>query len=382
MFRFGLFEKPQTASWDVNVRSPEHDAFSRHVAEQSTVLLKNQDGILPLDAHHSVAVVGEAGGVKPKAEGGGSSGVLAPYIVSPRDGIRKRLRRGAQVNYAGGANLAEAAKTASAAQSAVVFVHTDETEGSDRPDLQLPGNQDQLIEAVARANPRTIVVLDTGAAVVMPWIDHVAGVIEAWYPGQEDGNAIAAILFGDVNPAAKLPLTIPRVPAEIPTGKKDQWPGVDGKSTYTERLNVGYRWYDSTHTEPLFPFGFGLSYTTFRLCHLVIDPVRASESELLRADIQVKVDVTNTGQRQGAEVVQIYVGDPPENGEPPHQLRAFAKAWLKPGETKIITLSLDKGSFSTYDADTHTWRLHGGTYQILAGTSSRNLPLTGSVSVH
>jgi beta-glucosidase len=102
----------------------------------------------------------------------------------------------------------------------------------------------------------------------------------------------------------------------------------------------------------------------------------------LRADIQVKVDVTNTGQRQGAEVVQIYVGDPPENGEPPHQLRAFAKAWLKPGETKIITLSLDKGSFSTYDADTHTWRLHGGTYQILAGTSSRNLPLTGSVSVH
>jgi beta-glucosidase len=210
MFRFGLFEKPQTASWDVNVRSPEHDAFSRRVSEQGTVLLKNQADILPLGLHESIAVIGEAGGAKPKAEGGGSSGVIAPYIVSPEQGIRKRLGAGAQLTYSEGKDLAEASKSAGAAHTAIVFVHTDETEGSDRPDLKLPGQQDDLIEEVARANPRTIVVLDTGGAVLMPWIDRVAGVIEAWYPGQEDGNAIAAVLFGDVNPGAKLPLTIPR----------------------------------------------------------------------------------------------------------------------------------------------------------------------------
>jgi len=216
----------------------------------------------------------------------------------------------------------------------------------------------------------------------MPWIDRVAGVIEAWYPGQEDGNAIAAVLFGDVNPGAKLPLTIPRTAEEIPTSQKTQWPGVDGKSVYSEKLNVGYRWYDSTSTQPLFPFGFGLSYTTFRLSHLVIDPTTTSQSGFAHANIQLKVDVTNTGKKRGAEVVQVYVGHPPENGEPPHQLRAFAKVLLNPGETQTVILALDRNSFSTYDESTHGWVLRDGTYQILAGTSSRDLQLTRSVSVH
>jgi beta-glucosidase len=226
------------------------------------------------------------------------------------------------------------------------------------------------------------VVLDTGGAVLMSWIDRVAGVIESWYPGQEDGNAIAAVLFGDVNPGAKLPLSIPRSATEIPTAQKDQWPGVDGKSTYTEKLNVGYRWYDSTNTQPLFPFGFGLSYTTFQLSHLVVEPAEASASDLAHSPIRVTVDVKNTGQRAGAEVVQVYVAHPRANGEPPHQLRAFARVPLKPGETRTVTLTLDKDSFSTYDLTEHAWKIRRGDYQILAGSSSRDLPLTGSVSIH
>ena len=381
MFRHGLFEKPQTASWDVNVRSPEHAAFSRRVAEEGTVLLQNEHAILPLQRGQSIAVIGEAGGTKPKVEGGGSSNVIAPYKVSPVDGIRKQVGTGAQVTYAEGADLAAAAKIAGAAHTAIVFVHTDETEDKDRPDLALPGNQDKIIEAVAEANPRTIVVLDTGGAVLMPWIDKVAGVIEAWYPGQEDGNAIAAVLFGDVNPAAKLPLTIPRIETEVPTADKQQWPGVGGRSLYTEKLNVGYRWYDKTNTGPLFPFGFGLSYTTFRVSHLILEPRSARGDGSAQSPVHVKVDVTNTGQRQGAEVVQVYVGGPPASDEPLHQLRGFAKVLLAPGETKTVGITLDKKSFETWDSGAHEWKVREGTYQILAGTSSRDLPLTSSFDV-
>jgi beta-glucosidase len=225
------------------------------------------------------------------------------------------------------------------------------------------------------------VVLDTGGAVLMPWIDRVAGVIEAWYPGQEDGNAIAAVLFGDVNPAAKLTLTIPRTASEVPTAEKEQWPGVNGKSTYTEKLNVGYRWYDSTHTQPLFPFGFGLSYTTFQLSDLVVEPATASASDLAQSPIRATVQVKNTGRREGAEVVQIYVAHPPANGEPSHQLRAFAKVSLKAGESRTVTLSLEKDSFSTYDPSKHGWKVRDGDYQILAGSSSRDLPLSGRISI-
>ena len=262
MFRQGLFDNPNTGSWTADVQTPEHASFSRHVAEQGTVLLKNDGELLPLNRSVSIAVIGEAGGSKPTAEGAGSSGVKPTYVVNPFDGLRKAAP-GASITYSNGIDLAAAAGAATAARVAVVFVHTDETEGSDRPDLELPSLQDQLIAAVAAANPRTIVVLDTGGPVLMPWIDKVAGVLEAWYPGQEDGNAIASILYGDVNPAAKLPLTFPRTASAIPTSSEQQWPGVDGRSVYSEKLNVGYRWYDATNTEPLFPFGFGLSYPRF-----------------------------------------------------------------------------------------------------------------------
>jgi beta-glucosidase len=382
MFRQGLFDKTQTGTWTSNVRSPQHDSFSRMVAEQGTILLKNDHDVLPLPTTASIAVIGAAGHATPKAEGGGSSEVIAPYIVSPLDGIRKRVGTGAQVSYADGTDLTLASKTAEDAQVAIVFVHTDETEGKDRPNLELPGNQDQLIAAAAGTNKQTIVVLDIGGPVLMPWADQVAGIIEAWYPGQEDGNAIAAILYGDVNPSAKLPLSFPRTATEIPTASKEQWPGVGGRSLYSERLNVGYRWYDATNTQPLFPFGFGLSYTTFRLGDVVVEPAKLElKSGAQAGKVLIKLDVTNTGKRKGAEVVQAYVGHPRANNEPPHQLRAFSKVQLEPGETRSVSLVLDLRSFSIFDPASHHWVTPDGTYEIFVGTSSRDLPLHSRVSV-
>jgi beta-glucosidase len=375
MFRQGLFDKVQPGAWTSNARSPQHDAFSRFAAEQGTVLLRNEGALLPLPANASITVIGEPGGKAPKAEGGGSSEVVAPYTVSPFDGIRKRAGSQAKVSYADGSDLGAAAEAARQADVAIVFVQTSETEGEDRPNLVLPSKQDALIAAVAAANPKTIVVLDTGGPVLMPWIAQVAGVLQAWYSGQEDGNAIAALLFGDVNPSARLPLTFPRTAEAIPTATREQWPGVGGHSTYSEKLNVGYRWYDSTGADPLFPFGFGLSYTTFQVSHLAVSAPTA------QSKVTVRLDVTNTGHRAGAEVVEVYVGHPPANGEPPHQLRAFAKVDLKPGETKPVTFTLEPRSFSTFDTTAHRWTIQPGTYQILAGTSSRDLPLNSTITI-
>ena len=378
MFKHGLFNRPQPGDWDAKVRTPEHAAFSRHVAEQGTVLLKNEGNILPLSGVSSIAVIGMDGGTQPQVEGKGSSHVVAPYVISPLEGIRKRAGATIKVTYSDGSNLAGAAGVAKTASVAIVFASTVEGEGHDRPNLELPGNQDHLISIVAAANPKTIVVLNTGGPVLMPWVDHVRGVIEAWYPGQEDGYAIAAVLFGDVNPAGKLPLTFPLKADRIPTRTPQQWPGINGKSIYSEKLNVGYRWYDATGTEPLFPFGFGLSYTTFRLSHLVVTPTSMSKGT---GAIHGTVDVTNTGHRAGAEVVEAYVTQPSGNGEPPRQLCAFAKVFLKPGETRHVGLTISPRSLSFYDASAHRWTLDAGTYRVLVGTSSRSLPLHRDVTI-
>lgn len=382
MFRQGLFDKPQPGTWKANVRTASHDKFARAAAEQGTVLLKDEDGILPLSTDQSIAVLGAPGDSKPKAEGGGSSGVIAPYIVTPLQGIRTRNSGRARITYEDGADLARAKAAARAAQVAIVFVHTSDTENKDRPDLVLPDGQDQLVAAVAAANPKTIVVLDTGGPVLMPWIDQVRAVVEAWYPGQEDGNAIAAILYGDVNPAGRLPLTFPKIATSIPTGTAEQWPGVSGKSVYSEQLNVGYRWYDATHTQPLFPFGYGLSYTTFRVSHLSVTPKQiAWRGAGPQPAVTIQVAVQNTGKVDGAQVVQVYVEQPKENGEPPRQLRAFAKVSLMPGETRHLSMQLDPRSFSVYNPTAHAWEFPGGSYRILAGTSSRDLPLQAKLTI-
>jgi len=218
IFRQGMFDHPRTGKWTSSARSKEHDELARSLAEQGTILLRNEKNTLPLAPAASVAVIGKAGSTAPKVETNGSEGV-APYIVSPLDGIRKRAGDGVKVSAADGSDLVAAANAARNAEAAIVFVQTNESEGDDRADLELPDNQDALIAAVAAANKKTIVVLNTGGPVLMPWLDQVAGVIQAWYPGQEDGNALAAILYGDVNPSAKLPLTFPRSATAFPRRK-------------------------------------------------------------------------------------------------------------------------------------------------------------------
>jgi beta-glucosidase len=249
---------------------------------------------------------------------------------------------------------------------AVVFAGDEESEGVDRPSLELPGFQDQLIAAVAQANPRTIVVLDTGGPVLMPWLSQVKGVIEAWYPGEEDGNAIAPVLFGAVSPAGKLPITFPASDAGVPASTPQQYPGVNGVADYSEGLDVGYRWDDATGTTPLFPFGYGLSYTRFSFSHLTVHGG------------QVTAEVTNAGDSAGTDVVQLYVGDPASAGEPPRQLKGFQRVSLTPGEHATVHFSLTSGDLAHWD---NGWTVAPGTYQLYVGDSSAlaGLPLRGSL---
>lgn len=271
--------------------------------------------------------------------------------------------------------LHQAAAAARKSDVAIVYVSDNESEGSDRPNLTLPNNQDQLIEAVAQANPHTIVVLNTGAPVLMPWVNRVAGIVEAWYPGQEDGNAIAAVLFGAVDPGGKLPMTFPRRAGDIPAHTMAQYPGINGVSKYTEGIFVGYRYYDEHHIQPLFPFGFGLSYTTFAYRNLQINPSRVNG----RRDVTVSLDVKNTGHRAGSEVVQIYVGDPASTGEPPKQLAGFQKVTLKAGQTKRVRIVLRARAFSYWDTARQSRVIANGDYRIMAASSSRDIRLEGMV---
>jgi beta-glucosidase len=269
--------------------------------------------------------------------------------------------------------LADAVAAAGAADAALVFVNDVTSEGMDRTSLALPGDQDGLIEAVATANPRTIVVLHTAAPVLMPWLAQVAGVIEAWYPGEESGNAIAAVLFGDFDPAGRLPMTFPASPTQGPATQLAQYPGVGGEVHYGEDIDVGYRFYDRFAQDPLFPFGFGLSYTSFAFDHLKV--TRRQDT------YRVSLRVTNTGGRAGATVVQLYVGFPVSTGEPPNQLKGFAKVALQPGKRKHVRMILDASSFATWSTSDGRWIVYPGAYTLRVGTSSRDLPAQAVVSL-
>jgi beta-glucosidase len=272
--------------------------------------------------------------------------------------------------------LQEAVDAAKASDVAVVMVGDDETEGRDRPNLSLADGQDQLVEAVAEANPRTIVVAKTGGPILMPWLDDVPAVLEAWYPGQEDGNVAAALLFGDANPSGKLPITFPKADGDVPARTPEQYPGVGGTAVYSEGLKVGYRWYDAEGIEPLFPFGFGLSYTTFAFRGVTVAPPATANDHYT-----VAADVTNTGRREGAEVAQVYVAFPDAAGEPPKQLKGFEKVSLRPGQTRHLTFKLDRRAFSIWDSAAQRWTVPGGRYEVLVGDSSRDLPLRATVTV-
>jgi beta-glucosidase len=268
-------------------------------------------------------------------------------------------------------SIERAATLAARSDVALLFVGLNgdwESEGHDRPDMELAGDQVELIERVAAANPNTVVVLQTGSPISMPWRDKVAAVIQAWYPGQECGNAIADVLFGDVNPSGKLPQTFPKRLEDNPA--YINYPGENGRVRYGEGLFVGYRYYEKKQVEPLFPFGFGLSYTTFRYDNLRLSADAIAPDERLT----VSVDVTNTGQRAGQEVVQLYVRDVASNlSRPPKELKGFAKVTLAPGETKTATLTIDRESLAYWDDARHAWVAEADEFEVLVGSSSQDI---------
>ena len=380
MFAFGLFDHPSSGDLGKQVTNPEHVQFAKKAAEQGTVLLQNKNNILPLSARSlsSIAVIGSDASDSPAIGPSSGTTVNASVVSTPLDGITKRAGSGVKVQYESGLDSSynvtnQAVALAKSSSVAIVFAGDQEHEGADRSTLSLPFNQDQLIEAVAQANPHTIVVLNTGAPVLMPWVAKVQGVLEAWYAGQEDGDAIAAALFGDVNPSGKLPMTFPASDSQGPLRTQAQFPGINNESEYSEKLKVGYRYYDTNNLTPLFPFGYGLSYTKFSYSNLSI----RSNSGSSKGTVTVSVKVTNTGKRAGSDVVQLYVGFPPSAGEPPKLLKGFQKITLSAGRSQIVSFRLNSSAFSYWDTTVHNWVVPSGTFQISVGNSSRNLPLRG-----
>lgn len=369
MIRFGLFDR---APEPFPIPADEHAAVAREIAAAGTVLLVNRGAILPLDPSRlgRLAVLGPWAG-KAATGGGGSSMVNPIRRITPLDGIAARLA-GTGVEVLGDSTgaIPAAVRLAAAADAAVVVVGDFETEGADRRTLALPNGQDELVAAVAAVNPRTVVVVHAGAPVLMPWAGQVAAVVEGWYPGGEDGAVTAAVLFGDANPSGKLPITFPASDGQGPAaGRPERYPGVDDVVRYDEGLAVGYRWYDATGERPLFPFGHGLSYTSFRLGVPHVSPAAPRAG----ASIEVGLDVENTGPVAGAEVVQLYVAYPAVLGEPPKQLRAFARVALAPGESRPVRLVLDERALAVWGED-GGWSVTPGTYGILVGTSAANTP--------
>lgn len=295
-----------------------------------------------------------------------------PFTVAARNGPGVTVPSQITLGWSDVTSQIRAAvASARRASVAVVFAGDYGSEGFDRPSLSLPGDQNQLIEAVAAVNPRTLVVLNTGGPVLMPWRDRVAGIVEAWYPGEEDGAAIAALLFGDIDPSGRLPVTFPTSVASSAIDTFAQWPGIDLDSWYSEGLDIGYR-YDHAHgVRPLFPFGFGLSYTHFALGRLRVESTGGGA--------KVDVVVTNKGPRIGTDVPQVYLTDPRSAAEPPARLVAFAPVKLDPGHSRSVTLSVPSSSFEAYLGG--RWRSVPGRYRLQVGQSSSDLPLSASLTL-
>jgi len=390
MMRFNIFPNAPTLT-GISATAQQNDgAIARQIAEAGMVLLQNRGGILPLKASslHNIAMIGPYAGAA-MTGGGGSSQVTPLYTVTPVAGIQNRVGTGVTVSLADGSNISTAVSLARAADVAIVMVGDSESEGADNS-ISLSGTQDSLVEQVVSAQPNTIVVMKSGTAILMPWASSVPAILEAWYPGEEDGNAVAAVLFGDANPSGKLPLTFP-VNASDPNPPADgsapgQYPGtsVNGvpTATYSEGVFVGYRHYDNNNIAPLFPFGHGLSYTTFSFQNLAISPSTFTFANNASQTVTVSFDVTNTGSVTGAEVAQLYVGIPSTAvSEPPKWLKGFQKISLTPGQAGQVQLILDQRSFAYWDVNSENWFVAPGTYQVMVGDSSRNILLQGQVTI-
>ena len=414
IFASGLFDNP------VVKQVPDIEkgyAIAQRMAEKSIVLLKNEHSVLPLGATvHTVAVIGGHADVG-VLSGGGSAQVDPPggSVVPPppaRNMMESFMRPGwmpssplraltarlanAKVSYVSGDDLAAATAAAKAADVAIVFGYQWESEGFDLPTLSLAPEQNALIEAVAAANPKTIVILETGSPATMPWIDKVAGVVEAWYPGIRGAEALADILTGKVNPTGKLAVTFPKSDADLPHSNIVLPPkestmdfgnmggdisdfmartakGLPPFQTYyDEKLKVGYKWYDAEKKPVLFPFGFGLSYTTYAYSALT---VKSGDQ------LAVSFTVKNTGKRAGTEIAQVYASLPDAAGEPPKRLIGWARVELAAGESKEVSIPVTRDRLTIFDEASDDWKLVPGNYTVMAGASSQDLPLHQPVTL-
>jgi beta-glucosidase len=386
-------------------------AVAQKIEEQSIVLLRNERSQLPLEvstvasiavigAHSDVGMISGAGSAQVDPPGGNA--IMPPgkgrpawraqiwFPASPLKAIMAKAPR-ANVQFDPGTDPVAAAALAKTADVAIVFAYQWESEDMDLDSLSLPEHQDDLIAQVAAANPHTIVVLETGGPVTMPWADQVSGILEAWYGGSRGAEAIARVLFGDVNPSAKLPITFPRSEADLPHSSivkpppesttkahdPDAWkiiaPGLPAfQITYDEGLKVGYKWYDAERKQVLFPFGYGLSYTTYTYSNLKVTP---GES------VRLSFRVTNAGNRAGAEIAEVYVALPQSAGEPPKRLVGWNKVKLNAGESKEVAIEVDPEYLSIFNVERNAWQLIPGDYTFLVGGSSQSLPLKESVNL-
>jgi beta-glucosidase len=374
LFKFGIFDRTLTTS---PIDQAVDNADVQQIEAQSAVLLKDKSSVLPITTNDtSIAVIGAP--AKTSAQGGGSSQVNPLSVDNSFDAIVARAGSAATVSFADGSDLTQAAATAKAASVALVFVKDNESEGSDRSNLSLPDSQDALVQAVAAANPHTVVVLQTGAEVLMPWLSQVSGVLQTWYPGAKGGAATAQLLFGDVDPSGKLPQTWPASETQGPISTPAQYPGVNGVADYSEGVYVGYRWFDEHNQTPLFPFGFGLSYTHFQYSDVKLGKSNGTSDD----PVSVSFKVTNTGQVAGAEAPQVYVAKPDRIADtPPKELGAFTKVSLQPGQTKTVTLSINPRELSYWDSGAQAFTVQDGNYGILVGGSSASLPLSATYQV-
>jgi beta-glucosidase len=375
LFRFNLIAAPHQLTPKAVVTSPAHEAVALATDNEGAVLLKNSGGLLPLDLNRlsSLALIGP-GEATPMPAGFGAVRVRPTDPVAGYDALRSRL--GNRLLYSDGSNIPAAADLARRAQVAVVVVYDVESEGRDRLALQLPGTQDRLIEAVEAANPRTVVVLETGSAVLMPWLSRTPALLETWYPGQTAGTSLVDLLSGAVNPSGKLPVTFPASAAAMPDSTPATFGGVGGQTRYTDGVAVGYRWYDEQGVQPAFSFGYGLSYTQFRISNLQVAGTPST-------GISVAATVSNTGRVAGTDVVQCYVGAPASTGEPPRQLRGFQRVKLAPGQSSTVRLRLTASDLAQWSDSANSWIITPGTYRIWVGDGSdlANLPLSTNVSV-
>ncbi len=408
MFASGVIDDPPKKS-AVDVKGGL--AVAQKIEEQSIVLLRNEHSQLPLEVSKiaSIAVIGAhadvgmiSGGGSAQVDPPGGNAIMPPgeggpkwhahiwFPTSPLKAIRAQAPH-ANVQYDPGANPDAAAALAKTADVAIVFAYQWESEGMDLDSLSLPERQDDLIAKVAAANPHTVVVLETGSPVTMPWAEQVSGILEAWYGGSRGAEAIARVLFGEVNPSAKLPITFPKSEADLPHPSivkpppesttrghdPDAWRTIASglpafQTTYDEGLKVGYKWYDAEKKQVLFPFGFGLSYTTYTYSNLKVTPGKS---------VHLSFRVTNTGTRAGAEIAEAYAALPESAGEPPKRLVGWSKVKLNAGESKEVAIEVDPEYLSIFNVERNAWQLIPGDYTFLVGGSSQSLPLKESVNL-